>query len=88
MFTNYLMMESSANKSLEFMNSLALEEGERYTYYIDPRYALEAIASLFRYYSLHVDSTGNAIMISVKNKPKKTLHISKRAMILIERHLR
>ena len=69
------------------MTLLALGKNERYTLIVDPSIALEAIGDLYKAYSLHVDANNNAIIIRVKNKDKKSLHISKRARLLIEKYL-
>lgn len=70
--------------------ALALEADERYTITVAPEVALYFIDSLYAMYSLHVEvnEANTGIVIHVKNKPdKKTLHISKRARLILEKYL-
>jgi hypothetical protein len=69
------------------MTLLALDKNERYTLVVDPAIALETIGDLYKAYSLHIDANDNVIIIKVKNKDKKSLHISKRARVLIEKYI-
>jgi hypothetical protein len=64
----------------------------RYTFVIHPSLALFYIEKLYTVgYSLHVDTSNNGegkgIQITVKNKNKQSLHISKRAKEILEQYL-
>jgi hypothetical protein len=65
----------------------------RYTFVIHPSLALYYIERLYAIgYSLHVDISdngqGKGICITVKNKDKRTLHISKRAKLILEHYIK
>jgi hypothetical protein len=65
----------------------------RYSFVIHPSLALYYIQGYYTVgYSLHVDvndnGQGKGICIIVKNKGKKTLHISKRAREMLEPYLK
>jgi hypothetical protein len=65
----------------------------RYTFVIHPSLALYYIERLYAIgYSLHVDISdngqGKGIQITVKNKNKQSLHISKRAKEMLEPYLK
>jgi hypothetical protein len=73
---------------------IALDKDERYKMIVDPSIALDAIIIYaFKYhYSIHADivrddKEHNAIMLIIKNKDKQSIHISKRARMLIEQTL-
>jgi len=65
----------------------------RYTFVVHPSLALYYIERLYAVgYSLHVDTSdngqGKGIIITVKNKNKQSLHISKRAKMILEPYLK
>ena len=65
----------------------------RYTFVIHPSIALYYIERLYAVgYSLHIDVSdngqGKGIQITVKNKKSQTLHISRRAKLMLEPYLR
>ena len=65
----------------------------RYTFVVHPSIALFYIERLYAIgYSLHVDVSengeGKGICIIVKNKNKQTLHISKKAKLMLEPYLK
>jgi hypothetical protein len=65
----------------------------RYTFVIHPSLALYYIERLYAIgYSLHVDVSNNGqgkgIQITVKNKDKRTLHISRRAKLMLEPYIK
>jgi hypothetical protein len=65
----------------------------RYTFVIHPSLALYYIERLYAIgYSLHIDASndgqGKGIQITVKNKKSQTLHISRRAKLILEPYLR
>jgi len=65
----------------------------RYTFVIHPSLALYYIERLYAVgYSLHIDVSdngqGKGICITVKNKDKQTLHISKRAKETLEHYIK
>jgi len=65
----------------------------RYTFVIHPSLALHYIERLYAIgYSLHIDVSNNGqgkgICITVKNKDKRTLHISKRAKEILEPYIK
>jgi hypothetical protein len=65
----------------------------RYTFVIHPSIALFYIERLYAVgYSLHIDVSNNGqgkgIQITVKNKDKRTLHISKRAKLILEHYIK
>ncbi len=75
-----------------------LEDNERYRLMVDPRLALDTIIILvFKYgYSIHADvkvdedkdkEIKNVIQLTIKKKDKRTIHISKRAKMLIQHYL-
>jgi len=68
---------------------LALDKEERYAITVIPQLALYYIDWLYAYYSLHVEinEAQTGIVIRVKNKDKKTLHISKKAKEALEHYL-
>jgi len=64
----------------------------RYTFVIHPSLALYCIERLYAVgYSLHIDASndgqGKGIQITVKNKNKQSLHISRRAKEMLEPYL-
>jgi|GEM_PF-1356533 hypothetical protein len=64
----------------------------RYTFVVHPSLALYYIERLYAIgYSLHIDISdngqGKGIQITVKNKNKQSLHISKRAKEMLESYL-
>jgi hypothetical protein len=64
----------------------------RYTFVIHPSLALYYIERLYAIgYSLHVDISNNGqgkgIQITVKNKKSQTLHISRRAKLILEHYI-
>ena len=68
---------------------LALNTDERYVITVVPQIALYYISWLYAYYSLHVEinEAKTGIIIRIKNKDKKTLHISKKAKEVLEPYL-
>jgi len=68
---------------------LALDKDERYVMIVVPELALSYINWLYAYYSLHIEANEpkTGIVIRVKNKDKKTLHISKKAKEMLEPYL-
>jgi hypothetical protein len=65
----------------------------RYTFVIHPSLALYYIERLYAVgYSLHIDASndgqGKGIQITVKNKDKQTLHISRRAKLILEHYIK
>jgi len=65
----------------------------RYSFVVHPSLALYYIERLYAIgYSLHIDVSNNGqgkgICIIVKNKNKQTLHISKKAKLMLEPYLR
>jgi hypothetical protein len=65
----------------------------RYTFVIHPSLALYYIERLYAVgYSLHINASNNGqgkgIQITVKNKNKQSLHISKRAKEMLEPYLK
>jgi hypothetical protein len=67
-------------------------DDSRYSFVIHPSLALFYIEELYAIgYSLHVDVSdngqGKGIQITVKNKNKRSLHISKRAKKMLEPYL-
>ncbi len=79
-----------------------LEDNERSRIVVDPRLALDIIIIMvFKYgYSIHADVKVNGnededkdkeikkvIQLTIKKKDKRTIHISKRAKMLIESYL-
>jgi hypothetical protein len=65
----------------------------RCTFVIHPSLALYYIERLYAIgYSLHVDVSNNGqgkgIQITVKNKDKRTLHISRRAKLMLEPYIK
>ena len=64
----------------------------RYTFVIHPSIALYYIERLYAVgYSLHIDVSdngqGKGIQITVKNKKSQTLHISRRAKLMLEHYI-
>jgi hypothetical protein len=64
----------------------------RYTFVIHPSLALYYIERLYAIgYSLHIDVSNNGqgkgIQITVKNKKSQTLHISRRAKLILEHYI-
>jgi hypothetical protein len=64
----------------------------RYTFVIHPSLALFYIEHLYAVgYSLHIDVSNNGqgkgILITVKNKSKQSLHISRKAKEILEPYL-
>jgi hypothetical protein len=75
------------NENLDNINE------SRYTFVIHPSLALYYIERLYAIgYSLHVDVSNNGqgkgIQITVKNKDKQTLHISRRAKLILEHYIK
>jgi len=68
---------------------LALDKEERYVITVIPQIALYYINWLHAYYSLHIEANEpeTGIVIRIKNKDKKTLHISKKAKEVLEPYL-
>ena len=81
LFNFYLMMIP--------LPKLALNTDERYVITVVPQIALYYISWLYAYYSLHVEinEAKTGIIIRIKNKDKKTLHISKKAKEVLEPYL-
>ncbi len=71
------------------MLAIALGRDERYKVIVDKDMALDAIIIYaFKYhYSIHAEAINNAIMLTIKNKDKQSIHISKKARMLIEQTL-
>jgi len=68
---------------------LALDIDERYVITVIPEIALYYIEWLYAYYSLHIEvnEAKTGLTIRIKNKDKKTLHISKEAKSMLERYI-
>jgi hypothetical protein len=65
----------------------------RYSFVVHPSIALYYIERLYAIgYSLHIDVSNNGqgkgILITVKNKNKQSLHVSKRAKEMLEPYLK
>ena len=69
---------------------LALDKDERYVMIVVPELALSYINWLYAYYSLHIEANEpkTGIIIRIKNKDKKTLHISKKAKEVLEPYIK
>jgi len=64
----------------------------RYSFVVHPSLALYYIERLYAIgYSLHIDVSNNGqgkgIQITVKNKKSQTLHISRRAKLILEHYI-
>jgi hypothetical protein len=90
----YLMMIHPSKLALEMYNeNLDNINESRYTFVINPSLALYYIERLYAIgYSLHIDVSdngqGKGIQITVKNKDKQTLHISRRAKEMLEPYIK
>jgi hypothetical protein len=96
-FFIYLMMIPYPSKlALEIYDeNLKNLNDSRYTFVVHPSLALSYIERLYALgYSLHVDVSdngqGKGMQINVKNKgkDKKSLHISKRAKLMLEPYVK
>jgi len=89
-----MMIPYPSKLALEMYNDNLNNINEsRYTFVIHPSLALYYIEQLYAIgYSLHIDASNNGqgkgICIIVKNKNKQTLHISKKAKLMLEPYLK
>ena len=89
-----MMIPYPSKLALEMYNDNLNNINEsRYTFVIHPSIALYYIEQLYAIgYSLHIDASNNGegkgILITVKNKNKQSLHISRRAKKMLEPYLK
>jgi hypothetical protein len=71
------------------LENFALDKHERWKIILSADIALDAIITLCfgSGYSIHAEKEGNGIKVIIKNKEKRSLHISKEARELMEQYL-